>query len=127
MKKPLGIISLLIGALGGTVGIAWAVASFGMVGFAINTYYTRRHLNYGVLDQGKDILPIVAACIPMLLSLYLLDRHWSAPAAMKLIIELAIGAGLFFTVSWGIRLNALRDIVALWRGRGSAVAEASET
>ena len=31
MKKPLGIISLLIGALGGTVGIAWAVASFGMV------------------------------------------------------------------------------------------------
>lgn len=65
IKKPLGLLFLfaLIPA-----GIYWLVAGraiYSIVVYAINCYYTKKILNYGVIEQFKILLPVIAYVIIM--------------------------------------------------------------
>jgi len=114
-KKLIGVVLLGGGAYFGVMGIAWAMVIFSVVGLAINAHYTKRFLDYGVGEQVRDILPILIAGIAMAIAVSALSWCWVASPLPKLIGLVATGVVVFFVIVLSARLDALQDVVALFR------------
>lgn len=114
-KKLVGVVLLGGGACFGVIGIAWAMVAFSVAGLAINAHYTKRFLDYGVVAQVRDFLAILVAGIAMAIVVAVLSDYWTAPALQKLIGLVAVGAVVFFAIVLPARLDALHDVVALFR------------
>jgi len=99
------------------MGIAWSVACFSAVGFAINAHYTRRHLGYGAMTQLLDFLPIIAVSLPMAVGVYLLGQHWHVVSIVKLVVQVGAGVSCFLLVGWISKLTAMREAIAILRRR----------
>jgi O-antigen/teichoic acid export membrane protein len=116
VKKLLGLVLLLAGALFGVMGIAWSQVVFGGVGFTINAYYTSRHLGYGAVEQTRDTLPVIAIALPMAAGVY-----WAGDLAAglspiaALLWQTVLGAVFFLGAGWVSRLAALQDALHLIR------------
>lgn len=120
VKVVVGVGFLVGGSFFGVTGIAWSVGCFGAVGFVINAHYTKRYLGYGAGAQFRDILPIIAAAVPMALGVYYLGQAWTAPAWLLLLTQVTVGVVSFLVISWVSGLTAMRDAVALFRRRKTA-------
>lgn len=118
VKKSVGVVLLILGALQGIMGVAWAYVLFSVIAFGINAHYTRRFLGYGVLAQLADVLPIVALAVPMAIVINLAANAWHARPLVELLVLSASGAALFILAAVAVRLGALRDL-ATALGRGS--------
>jgi O-antigen/teichoic acid export membrane protein len=116
-KKLLGVALIGVGAIFGVIGVAWSQVVFSIVVLAINTYYTRRFLDYGIAAQLRDFLPILFVAAPMAAIVYVLGLYWQ-PAPLLWLATMGIaGAFLFFLVAWLVDLDALKDVVTLFRRR----------
>jgi O-antigen/teichoic acid export membrane protein len=117
IKLALGLGLLAIGAWFGVMGIAWSQVAMSVLGFGINAYYTKRHLNYGAIAQFVDVLPVMAVSIPMVVGAWWLHSQLRLSPVFMLVGLSGFGALVFFAASWIFRLNALAEIVDLFRGR----------
>lgn len=121
VKKVLGVALLVGGTFYGVLGIAWSQVAFGVMAVGINAYYSRRLLDYGVVAQLRDLLPVLAIASPMALCVFGLEADWfgghTRPApAVQLLCLTTLGTLGFFGVGWVCRLAALKDAVnLLWR------------
>lgn len=116
-KKLLGTGLLAVGCYYGVMGIAWSQVVFGVLAFAMNAHYTKRHLDYGTVAQMRDFLPTVAIALPMAVVLYWLGTRLGMTPAMQLISLTALGALIFLVLAWVFRVAALHDALDLLRRR----------
>lgn len=114
-KKVLGVALLAVGAFYGVMGIAWSQAAFGMMAFAINAHYTKRYLDYGVVAQTRDFLPMIAVALPMSVCVYWLGERLQLAPALELCALTTLGVLMFISISWAARLAALSDALDLFR------------
>lgn len=110
IKKLLGLTLLTAGTVHGIIGIAWSQVVFGIAAFGINAHYTKLHLEYGMVAQTKDILPLFSVASLMAGSVYWLGLHWQSDSVTKLIGMVTFGIVLFVLGSWAARLEAVRDM-----------------
>lgn len=92
IKKPL-MITMLIASI--PFGITWICvgrALFALIAFAVNCHYTKKILNYGFIDQMKNLMPIIIYGIVAFITSTLITNVFQSP-----IIQLVIGGivGLF--------------------------------
>ncbi len=114
-KKFLGVAVLGTGAFFGVMGIAWATTVFSAGGLAINTYYSGRFLDYGLMAQLRDFLPIVFIALPMAAVVYALSMVLRMPPVIELALLIVLGGTIFFTIAWLTRATALHDVMALFK------------
>lgn len=114
-KKVIGVVLLGAGTYFGVMGVAWAMVASSVVGLVINAHYTKRFLDYGAGAQLRDFLPTLVAGVAMAIMIAVLSEYWRAAALPKLIGLVATGAAVFFSIVSIARLDALKDVVALFR------------
>lgn len=122
-KKALGIAFLAVGSYFGVMGIAWSLAVFSIVAFAINAHYSGLLLDYGAVRQMRDVLPIVAAAVPMVALVYLIGAMLVLPSLLELLILTISGVVGFLVIGRLCRLSALHDAIDLFKSRSSALAK----
>lgn len=114
-KKTIGVVLILIGAMFGVMGIAWSQVAFSLVAMAINTRYTRRLLGYGPSAQLRDLAPALLAATLMAAIIYLVSHSWSVRPMVEVGVLVPLGMLVYVLLIWVVRLDALRDVLALIR------------
>ena len=117
IKQALGLVFILIGALNGVLGVAWAMVAAGLVSVLVNTFYTQRHLGYGLVAQTVDLVPTLSVSIVMGLAVALIARNWDPQPMIELLTLSGLGAVVFIALASALRLAALQDVVTLLRRR----------
>lgn len=120
IKKVLGVLMLVGGALFGVLGVAWAMAIFGVVAFFINAFYTGRYLGYSSLAQVRDIAPIIVLSIAMALLVAAVGDWWRPTPPIALVALVALGAVFMAAATPLFRLAALTEAIQLVRSRHPA-------
>lgn len=80
IKKVIGVIILVISVPFGVVVMCYASILGSFLGLFVNAYYTKREVGYGLLDQLKDLLPIILLSALVFVVSYIIsynvDENW---------------------------------------------------
>lgn len=98
LKKIVGIIVLIIGSSQGLLGLAVATVFSSIVALLINSYYTRKNLDYGVVSQLKDssisvLIGLVMCCTIILAKKSLGMIDWGS-----FVLLVIFGAAIYLTL-----------------------------
>lgn len=105
----------------GAMAIAWAVLGSSLLAVVVNTWYSHKLLDYGVLAQLRDqsatlALSAVAAAAAWLTS------HWLTHASLALVVAILVAAAVYFGGAVLGRVAAWRELLDLARAMRSRVA-----
>ena len=98
IKKILETIILIVSFLIGIYAVAWGIVLYNFICIVINLYPCKKLLNYGVMEQIKDILPYILLSGTMgglLYALSLLDLR----PALLITIQVTAGFILYITLN----------------------------
>ncbi|GAB3753592.1 lipopolysaccharide biosynthesis protein [Lysobacter olei] len=112
-KKVLGVILILVGASYGLMGVAWSQVVFSLSAMSINTYYTKRWLDYGALAQLRDIAPSVLIAGFVAGVAHSVSQAWDASPFLEIAAIGCVGAGAYLSLMAIARANAMREVMAL--------------
>ena len=117
VKKLMGVCLLAVGTFYGMMGIAWSQVVIGILGFAINAHYTKRHLDYGAIAQTRDFLPMIAISLPMAVVVHWVGTQLRMAPAVELLSLTVLGMLIFLILGWALRLVALHEVINLFKLR----------
>jgi teichuronic acid exporter len=124
-KQIIGIVLIVAIARWGPVAIALAVFASGFSGAAINAYYSKKLLDYGLveqlLDQGATFaLSLAAACVGWVI------LQWPRPGPLPMICAIAGAAatyGLLAVLTRNAALAGLLSVARTLRGKPEETAQ----
>jgi teichuronic acid exporter len=124
-KQIIGIVLIVAIARWGPVAIALAVFASGFSGAAINAYYSKKLLDYGLveqlLDQGATFaLSLAAACVGCVI------LQWPRPGPLPMICAIAGAAatyGLLAVLTRNAALAGLLSVARTLRGKPEETAQ----
>lgn len=116
VKKVLGIALLVVGSWFGVLGVAWAMAALATLAAVINTYYSTRLLGYGLVQQGRDVAPMVVLAAGMAIVVAAVAEAWQPAPWLAVAVLVPVGASLFLGGARFFRLAALADAVRVLHG-----------
>lgn len=113
-KRAISIALIVAGSFISVMAVAWAVLASSLCGVAINTWYSRTLLGYGVLAQLQDqsatlVLSAIAAGVAWLAS------RWIDYAPLALAVAVIAAAAAYFAGAAIARVAAWRELVELLR------------
>lgn len=115
IKKSLAIGLIFAACHHGIMAMAWAQVIASFLGFAINAHYTRVFLNYGAINQVRDLLPYLIGMVPAGFGMWLIINSYQFPPLLGLILSLVTGSLLYLLSSRALRINALSEVMDILR------------
>jgi O-antigen/teichoic acid export membrane protein len=116
IKKTLGVIMLCVTIPLGIVAMCYGRVFTSVVCLAINTYYTKKIINYGYLSQLKDLAHILIHSLLMgVISgviVYLMPTLWS-----KLICGIVAGVIYYIGGAYLFRFAEIQEFIRLIKDR----------
>lgn len=104
-KKVIGLIVLAITVPISVMAMGYSLLVTSVLGQIINSWPNRKLLNYGYLEQLKDILPGIGLAAFMAVCVYLIQ--WlGLPDYVTLLIQVPVGAVIFIGGSALLKLEA---------------------
>jgi teichuronic acid exporter len=113
VKKIVAISLTIAGSFHGIMALAWAQVAASTFSLLVNTYYSKRFLNFGALRQGLDLLPSLAAAVPMGAAMWLVGHGSYGAYYVKLAAGLSAGGILYLLLAHLFKAEALRELGAL--------------
>jgi len=112
IKKILGVIALVVTVPMGVTEMCIGKVCLSLISIPLNTYYSGKFYNYGLLAQLKDLLPILIHALIMggiiLLILGFISSMW-----LKLIIGFIIGLIYYVGGAFMLNMSELHQILNL--------------
>lgn len=113
-KQILSIVLVLIFAHWGPLAIAWSVLLSSLLSSGLNTYYSKRLLNYGWLAQLADqrstfALSAVAALVGWAV------LHWNKVNLVVMLASIAVSAAVYLMLAIITRSAALQGLLSVVR------------
>jgi O-antigen/teichoic acid export membrane protein len=118
IKRSLSIAVILATFSWGVAAMIWGQIAVAVVGFALNTYSTKKTLDYGALDQIRDVAPYASWSIVAAGAMIAFSRVSLWPPALELITSLVIGAGIYLLGCAVSRCTGMSEALAIWTRRG---------
>lgn len=115
VKKSIGLLLLVAGAMHGVLGIAWSQVAFSVVSLLVNAWTVGRLVDYGIRDQVREFAPSFVPGALMALAVALMLDAWQSGAVLELAVAVLAGAALYAVIAWMLRLHAIVDMLALLR------------
>ncbi len=109
-KKVVGIVLLLSTMWFGVEGMAYSMIVSSLMSQIINTWPNIKLLNYGYLEQIKDILPSIVLAVVMGICVWFAGRL-AMPLMMKLVVQVTAGIVIYIVGSWMLRIE---PFIYLW-------------
>lgn len=114
IKQSSGIVLVLLFAHWGTLAIAWSVLIAGLISAGLNTYYSKRLLDYGwfsqLTDQWQTLMLSAAAAATGWTIL-----HWNKPDSMVMLAAIFASAATYLLLAVLTKNNALCELVSVAR------------
>jgi len=108
-KKIVGLTCVVIGSFEGLIGLAWGAVIASLLALFMNTYMTKRNLNFGLLPQLADLADIFL-CSGVMVAVVLICRmNIDLPLIASLPLFVTIGAGTYFALGMVLRLRSFRE------------------
>lgn len=117
IRLTIGISLLIVTSPFGIVAIAYGQVMASFLALLINTYYTKKLLDYGALTQMRDIMPYVAASAPMILVILVVLRYANLANLTELIVATLAGIMIYLAVCKMAGLEAVDDLAAITYSR----------
>ncbi len=114
IKKAMGFAGLLAGIRFGPLVLVTIKAALDFFSTFVNAWPNKKLLGYGIFSQWADILPAAALSLVMCAAVYGLQFVLPGGAWLKLLLQIASGAGIYGTLAALFRLESfryLRDMV----------------
>jgi O-antigen/teichoic acid export membrane protein len=109
VKISLAICCVVAASPWGPMGIAWATLAASLINAAINTYYSRKLLDYGLMMQVREQIPtFMLAALAAATGWFIL--HWSPPRAPSFILSIAASVSIYLGLGSLFRVQALFDL-----------------
>lgn len=113
-KKLVGMVLLLSTMWFGVMAMAYSLLISSVLGQIINSWPNRKLLNYGYLEQLKDILPGIAlavfiGCCVNLVGLF------NLPNFITLLIQIPLGASIYIATSALLHLESFEYLMDMIR------------
>lgn len=112
IKKTIGILILIISMGYGTTAIAVGFLVISIIGLFVNIWPNKKLLNYGCVEQIKDVLPIVALSVLMGASVYLVGIFLPC-SVIKLFLQIIDGCLVYIMLSYVFRIEEFQYILNL--------------
>lgn len=113
MKKSIAFTILFISIFFGIIGMCVGKVVYSMIAFYMNTYYTKKILNYGFWTQVKEIAPSFLISASMM-AIALLISHYVTTPILSLTLSLTICPIYYLSLSYLFKISSLyelRDII----------------
>lgn len=111
-KKIIAISLILVCSPFGPVAIAGSVLISSFFGVAINTWYSKKLLGYGLLAQLLDQHSTLALSFTAALAGWAI-LHWTQPGLMTTLLAIVVAAAVYLGCAILFRNPALLELVAL--------------
>lgn len=111
IKRPLAILMILLGVPFGLYGVCVSTVLFCFLSFFIDTYYTKKILNYGAWKQLKEVSPIFVYSVIMA-GVVILSTLWLPSSWLKLIIGIPVGMVAYWLCAKFNHDKTLNSLVA---------------
>ena len=104
VKRLLGIAFIFISMRWGVFGLMWAITAYSYVALIINSVVNKKLINYGLLDQIKDIgknifVTVVSACSTYILSYLPIHEY------VIMFLQIMVFCVVFVLLSWFLKLD----------------------
>jgi O-antigen/teichoic acid export membrane protein len=112
IKKVLITIGLIIAIPFGIYGLLWMQFVLTILAFFINTSFSGKMINYPLLEQVKDILPILGLAGLIGILVFLVDSQLPSSSNfdfIRLVAGTVLGLGGYVTISFFIRFDPFLD------------------
>jgi len=111
LKKVVGTTFILIGIRYGVMGLAWGMVASSVVAFWINAYYTKYFLNYGILKQMVDLLPIILIAMIMVMSLSYTSSRYIGSNFDSLLVDIFTGMAVYLILSLVFNYKSIKLLI----------------
>ena len=106
VKRLLGIAFIFISMRWGVFGLMWAITAYSYVALIINSVVNKKLINYGLLDQIKDIgknifVTVVSACSTYILSYLPIHEY------VIMFLQIMVFCVVFVLLSWFLKLDGI--------------------
>ena len=112
IKKSIAFAILLITMNFGLLAICWGRVAYSLIAFYLNTYYTKRLLNYGFFTQMREIMPFLlmsmAVAAEGLLISHFIHQPWVA-----LITGVVVGAVTYLVLCKVLRIESFNQMLEI--------------
>ena len=105
VKKAVALALILLGAVFGLTGVAWAQLAAGTVAVFINGRAVERAIGYPVLRQVLDSFPHIAVALVTGVCVYLLSRWWDGPDVVRLVVLGTLGIVVHATLCLAVHAD----------------------
>ncbi|MBE6291944.1 MAG: lipopolysaccharide biosynthesis protein [Bacteroidales bacterium] len=116
IKKILGVAILCVTIPLGLVAMCYGHVIFYVVCLGINTYYTKKIIDYGFLDQMKDLLHILVHSLVMygivLAIVYVMPTLWS-----QLLVGTLAGMAYYIIGAYLMKFDEMNELILLLKHR----------
>lgn len=113
-KKLVGMVLLLSTMWSGVMAMAYSLLISSVLGQIINSWPNRKLLNYGYLEQLKDILPGIALAVFMGCCVNLVGL-FNLPNFITLLIQIPLGASIYIATSALLHLESFEYLMDMIR------------
>lgn len=116
VKKVVGISILLVTMQISVIAVALGTIFFSLISLVINTFYTKKLLNYGLIWQFKDLYDIIIysiiSCIPSLI----ISIEFS-PSVFSLSISIIFAILIYLNLSKIFNINEFSELIDIAKKR----------
>lgn len=116
IKKPIGIVLLFATLPFGLTVMCIGKAVYELVAFALNCYYTKKILNFGLILQLKNVIVFFLYAAVMSVAVYFLAAHCTS-LWVKLLGGTATGVVVYLLLSVIFREKTLQELLAVLKER----------
>ena len=117
IKKSIGTVLLIIGSIYGVMGIAWGRVIQSIIALWINGHYTKKHLNYGVIQQIRDVMPSIILSVFMAAIVAIAGDWFMFDGVSELILLIGLGVLVFIASNIMFRSGAFTEALAFMKGK----------
>lgn len=111
IKKVISAIILAISFFYGFYALLWGQLIFSVLALMINTHYAGRILEYSMLQQIKDIMPVFAFAVLMAVITYVVDCLLATQINIIRLICGSLSGGItYFVVAYIFKFQSIQDI-----------------
>lgn len=109
MKKTIAIGPILLGIFVGINAMLWGSVVTGFIAYYLNSYYSGKGLNYGILEQIRDILPSFLIAIFMAAIVWPISFINISPFIL-LPIQIIVGFVVIFAIGETTKISEYTEL-----------------